>query len=335
MQVLERPSYAIKAGYDLQWLAKIKRCQAIRNYGKAGSDVEETEANKFLELFSSEWGVKVSSSAANTLNLRKSEKVVNLPSTNDLKAVSTYLVTEIEKCLTRPSPTTYSEYSRLQKLTLARLVIFNKRRPREVSKVKLKVFSSKPDRAEVTELMDQMSTIEKQLVETYDLVKIIGKRGRQVPLIIPPECKKSVQLLLQHRHPDIPQSNKYAFARKTPSTYMQAGAVLKQILAEPGLKNLESPEDISATKVRKYTATVAQVLSLKSHHLEWVAGHLGHNVNIHKDFYRVQENTIELCKVSKLLIAIDCGQMGEWAGKTLDEIEVEGNYFMIYLCKKC
>ncbi|XP_072049953.1 uncharacterized protein [Amphiura filiformis] len=325
VQVLERPSFAIKAGYDLERLAKIKKCQAIRSYGiKAGSDILEKEAIKFLDLYTNEWGDKVSSSAANTLNLRRSGKVIHLPSTSDLKAVSTYLVKEIKTCVSC-KPTSYSEFSRLQKLTLVRLVLFNKRRPREVSKVKMKVFeqTSKPDRAEVTELMDQMSSIEKKLAETYDLVKIIGKRGRQVPLIIPPECKKSLQLLLQDRHPDIPQSNKYVFARKTRSTYMEAGAVLKQILAEPGLKGLEAPEDIRATKVRKYTATVAQILSLQSHHLEWVAGHLGHNVDIHKDFYRVQENTIELCKVSKLLIAIDSGQMGEWAGKTLDDIEVE------------
>lgn len=138
VQVLERPSYAIKAGYDLAWLAKKKRCQAIRNYGKAGSDIEETEATKFLELFSSEWGVKVSSSAANTLNLRKREKRVSLPTTTDLKTVSAYLVREIEACVSH-IPTSYTEYCRLQKLTLTRLVIFNKRRPREVSKVKMKV----------------------------------------------------------------------------------------------------------------------------------------------------------------------------------------------------
>ena len=87
---------------------------------------------------------------------------------------------------------------------------------------------------------------------------------------------------------------------------------------------LESPEDIRCTKMRKYTATIAQVLSLQPHESEWIAGHLGHNVNIHKDFYRVQESTIELCKVAKLLMAIDAGEVGTWSGKTLSEIDIAG-----------
>ena len=102
---------------------------------------------------------------------------------------------------------------------------------------------------------------------------------------------------------------------------MDAGHVLQGIVKEI---NLESPEDIKATKMRKYTATVAQVLSLQPHELEWVAGHLGHNVSVHKDFYRVQESTLELCKVSKLLMAIDAGEMGQWTGKTIHDINVEG-----------
>ena len=85
-----------------------------------------------------------------------------------------------------------------------------------------------------------MSSLEMKLAETYGLVKIIGKRGRKVPLIIPPECKKSLQSILQYRHPDVPRSNQYTFARMTPSTYMEAGAILKQILDEPGLAGLEA-----------------------------------------------------------------------------------------------
>ncbi|KAJ8312096.1 hypothetical protein KUTeg_009469 [Tegillarca granosa] len=52
--------------------------------------------------------------------------------------------------------------------------------------------------------------------------------------------------------------------------------------------------------------------------LKWLANHMGHSLAIHKNFYRLQEQTLELAKVSKLLIATDDGQAHKFAGKSLD-----------------
>ena len=41
--------------------------------------------------------------------------------------------------------------------------------------------------------------------------------------------------------------------------------------------------------------------NFKSGELEW----LGHSVDIHKESYRLHENTIEMAEVSKILIAIE------------------------------
>jgi len=50
---------------------------------------------------------------------------------------------------------------------------------------------------------------------------------------------------------------------------------------------LESPESVTATNMRKYTATVTQLLSLGEHQLEWLCKHMGHSIQIHRDFYRL------------------------------------------------
>ena len=39
--------------------------------------------------------------------------------------------------------------------------------------------------------------------------------------------------------------------------------------------------------------------------LEWLARHLGHDIRVHRDFYRLNESTIEIAKVSKLLLTVD------------------------------
>ncbi|KAJ8315453.1 LOW QUALITY PROTEIN: hypothetical protein KUTeg_007603 [Tegillarca granosa] len=38
---------------------------------------------------------------------------------------------------------------------------------------------------------------------------------------------------------------------------------------------------------------------------EWLANHMGHNLSVHKQYYRLQEQTLELAKVSKLLLAVE------------------------------
>lgn len=51
---------------------------------------------------------------------------------------------------------------------------------------------------------------------------------------------------------------------------------------------------------------------------------MGHTLSVHRKYYRLQEQTLELAKVSKLLIAADCGMIHKYAGKTLDDITLAG-----------
>ena len=69
--------------------------------------------------------------------------------------------------------------------------------------------------------------------------------------------------------------------------------------------------------------------------LEWLAKHLGHDLNTHRNFYREQEGVIELTKVSKLLIAVDDGDLAKYRNKKLSDIVVDGtfiNYFVFIIC---
>jgi hypothetical protein len=99
---------------------------------------------------------------------------------------------------------------------------------------------------------------------------------------------------------------------------------------EPKLKN---PEVITSTSLQKYIATTSQVLPLKEHEIGWLAKHLGYDIRTHREYYRLHDSTIELAKVSKLLLAMDNGKAASLKGKTLDEINIDGmkiedNYFI-------
>ena len=64
---------------------------------------------------------------------------------------------------------------------------------------------------------------------------------------------------------------------------------------------------------------------MTSGELSWLSSHLGHNLETHKAYYRQQQATIELSKVSRLLIATDAGILGHYHGKKLSEIPIDGN----------
>ena len=88
--------------------------------------------------------------------------------------------------------------------------------------------------------------------------------------------------------------------------------------------NRVAPDLITSTRLRKYLATVTQVLQLDDNQLEWVANHLGHNLQVHRQFYRLPSEVLQLAKVSQLLLASEQGQMHKYQGMSLDDLNVEG-----------
>ena len=78
-------------------------------------------------------------------------------------------------------------------------------------------------------------------------------------------------------------------------------------------------------QLRKHVATLSLILNLKNHELDQVAHFLGHDIHVHLEYYRLPEATTQLAKISKLLLAMDKGPLRSLQGKTLDEIEIEGN----------
>jgi hypothetical protein len=154
------------------------------------------------------------------------------------------------------------------------------------------------------------------------MVEIKGKRGRKVAVNLTPDTKQAIEMLVKKRDDvGINQENKYLFAmpNKTSTTYIWGWECLRKYAVEA---NLEKPELITSTRLRKYIGTVSQVLDLNERELGWLARHMGHDVGIHKEYYRLHESTIELAKISKILSAVDEGAITDFSGKTLDDIEL-------------
>lgn len=66
--------------------------------------------------------------------------------------------------------------------------------------------------------------------------------------------------------------------------------------------NAEKTEPLTSTSLRKHIDVITQLLNLKHNELDIVARFMGH-INVHMEFYRLPENTLELAKVSNILIS--------------------------------
>lgn len=82
------------------------------------------------------------------------------------------------------------------------------------------------------------------------------------------------------------------------------------------------PDLIRSTGLRKQIATLSQILNLKDNELDILAKFLGHDIRVHREFYRKPDDCVQLAKVSKILMSLEKGTLTDQMGKSLDEIEL-------------
>ena len=137
------------------------------------------------------------------------------------------------------------------------------------------------------------------------IVIIPGKR-RPVPIILLPETLHLINLLLSYRQ----DTNSV----RLPLTCVRSWDLIRKFSIESGL---EKPHLMTSTNFWKYVATVAQLVSLSENELESLCNHMGHSIQIHRNFYRLPTAALELAHVSKLLISAEEAEIHKHVGSML------------------
>ncbi len=214
-------------------------------------------------------------------------------------------------------------YGDLCKATLAKIILFNRRRGGEVAKMQLKGFLERDTAALHKDVAVGLTKFEQKLCAHFSRVEIRGKRGRKVAVLLSPDMVDALTHLISRRTAcGVPEENTFLFARPNCLTPYRGQDCLRMYANECGAQN---PELLRSTQLRKHVATLSQVLNLKNHELDQVADFLGHDIRVHREYYRLPEATTQLAKISKLLLAMEKGSLTNLQGKTLEEIEIEGN----------
>ena len=171
------------------------------------------------------------------------------------------------------------------------------------------------------------------------MVDIESKRGHKVSVLLTPDIKGAMDILVKKRQEAKHQYKQQVFlcppSEDSLNHIRHWDCLRKQCT---GLK-LKQPDLITSTHLRKYVATVSQVLDLQEKELDWLVRHMGHDIRVHREYYRLHESTLELAKVSKILALVDClrkqctglklalmdeGNISQAIGKSLNDIDVLG-----------
>lgn len=310
------PSFAQKVGYSLKKCASILKTQAAE-----ANDYAAVERMKiFIEMYLDEYDERISSLARDSLSTAQYNNVKYLPIVEDVVKLSTFLEKEILALMEMKSPEDKEfQYSSLCKLVLAQIILFNRKRSGEAARLKKDAFikcclSNDMD----PEVERSLTKFEKHLCKTHLRVETRGKRGRKIAILLTKSMKKNIEFLIELQNVLNIQSSE-VFCRPRGTKPYRGNDVLKEAALKANLKHVDR---ISSTGLRKQLATMCQVLNLAENNQDILASFMGHDIRIHRQYYRLPQGTLE--KVSKVLHLLNSGKISTMAGANFDNINVQG-----------
>nr|XP_054606750.1 uncharacterized protein LOC107395173 [Nothobranchius furzeri]XP_054606751.1 uncharacterized protein LOC107395173 [Nothobranchius furzeri] len=163
--------------------------------------------------------------------------------------------------------------------------------------------------------------LEKKLCKHFQHMEIKGKCERKVPILLTLDMVESMELLVQTRRQcGVLDENAYMLSRPDALSYYRGSDVIR-LMAQSC--EASHPGVLSTTKLRKHMATMSKVLILRDNEMDNLADFLGHDIRVHRQYYRLPEGTLQLAKISKVLMALERGQLSSFKGQNLDEINID------------
>lgn len=291
--------------------------------------VLQQNVTDFRKLYELNWSDEVSVKASKTLaeTRRKKDSSSILPLADDVKVLSNYLEktakTNYDILIGTPTPDGKERaWEELSKAVLTHTILFSRRRAGEVSKMTLSDYERRRTADVDGPVAATLTKLEQKLCTVFKRTLVKGKRGRPVPVIFTKQMEQYIDCLILHRAGLVDDDNLYLFARVTPSLeHIRGTDAMRESANACGA---ERPDTLRSTTLRKQIATLSQVMNLQENELDVLATFLGHDIRVHRKYYRLADETIQVAKVAKLLMNMEKGGQGLLPGQTLDSLDIEG-----------
>ncbi|XP_019966576.2 uncharacterized protein [Paralichthys olivaceus] len=261
------PSLAIKLGYHLQKACSIVEANAV----KRGDMCLAESAKNFLVVYQKKWNRLISSGALTNLREIKKTSDNNVPIVQDVKLLNSHLekVHRLAETKLRESPSS-ENYACLAKVILARTIVFNMRKPGEVSTIQLKTFMSRKKSNVLDDMDVSVTELERTMCGFFTRVDIKGNCGRMVPVLLKPSFLSALELLVNVRETcGVPQKNPFLFGRPCALSAYKGSESIHHFVKECGAKN---PEALTSRKILKHYPKMLQLINLDDDEAKLIFG---------------------------------------------------------------
>lgn len=204
----------------------------------------------------------------------------------------------------------YAAWEELCQSTLLIIMIFNRRRAGEMERVNVADYEAREaiNNEKHVDILKNLSKEAKKICEKYMLLQLRGKLCRQVSVLLDEDMALSIKMIIDSREQArVDPQNPYIFALSGPITYksehLRACELMRRFSTECGAS---VPHSLRGTELRKHLATNFVTFNLNNVKRATVADHLGHDIQIHKNFYQVQNVAKEIVEMSQVL-EVACG----------------------------
>ncbi|XP_055080345.1 uncharacterized protein LOC117376441 [Periophthalmus magnuspinnatus] len=261
------PSLAIKLGYQLQKLCSIVESNAI----ESGDESRAKSTQSFLEVYKTKWNKLVSASALTTLRETKRVKEKSVPSIEDVKCLNSYVANAHTVAENKFREHVSAEtYAALAKVILSRVILFNRRKPAEVSGLRLEDFLSRKMYNSYNYSGVSLSDLERTMCRFFTRIEIRGTCGRIVPVLLKQSFVFGLELLVKNREAcGVPAENPFLFARPTALTAYSGSTILQNYVKDCGAK---SPKTLTTAKIRLHFSAMLQMLNLDENEANQILG---------------------------------------------------------------
>jgi hypothetical protein len=190
------PSLVLKLSRNISHCAEILKSDAME---LENEDLCQ-KSSRVIELIKLRWPLEMATNARRTIEEKNKSKVSLIPLTEDVKKLSCYLKESISNYVQKLTeyPDDLQVYSALQRVTLALLILFNRKRSGEVSRTTLLDYERKVHGSDaIGEDHLGLSKMETALVGSLYRMEITGKQSRIVPILMTEKLKNAVDILLE------------------------------------------------------------------------------------------------------------------------------------------
>lgn len=237
---VDRPSSLVRLHQTINQISIVLQVQALNRNDFEGA----TKLQNLPTLIAYHIG-PLAKNASRIMRSSTSGEPQQLPTADALIKVNNYLKNVISS-----TERTSNNHRLIAECVLAKLLIYNKRRSSEVAKIRIEDWNGRGKWKDMA-LKDikNLDETEKIMVKDNDIIYVLGKCRKFVPVIFPSELQPAVKWLAEKSH------NIYLFPNKSQG-YIRGHDALRHVCLSAGVAEGDA---ITSTKSRKLLATILQV----------------------------------------------------------------------------